>query len=71
MIAIKKLASVFCLALLVTAHASSLLAQNTPSLPIELTEQDFVIKDFRFRSGKTLPELKLHFGDAVQNAGRP
>ena len=61
MIAIKKLASVFCLALLVTAHASSLLAQNSPSLPIELREQDFVIKDFRFRSGETLPELKLHF----------
>jgi homoserine O-acetyltransferase/O-succinyltransferase len=61
MIAIKKLANLFGLALLVTAHASSLLAQNTPSLPIELREQDFVIKDFRFRSGETLPELKLHY----------
>jgi hypothetical protein len=61
MIAINKLANLFCLALLVTAHASSLLAQNTPSLPIELREHDFVIKDFRFQSDQTLPELKVHY----------
>ena len=25
------------------------------------TEGDFVAKDFRFRSGETLPELRLHY----------
>ena len=61
MIPIKKLANLFCLVLLVTAHASSLLAQNTPSLPTEPREQDFVIKNFKFRNGETLPELKVHY----------
>ena len=31
-----------------------------PSLP-QATEGDFVIKDFKFASGETLPELKIHY----------
>ena len=37
----------------------------------QATEGDFVIKDFRFASGETLPELKIHYrtlGDAAKNA---
>jgi len=35
------------------------------------TEGDFVVKDFKFRSGETLPELRLHYttlGKPVRNA---
>src|SRR5258708_31024572 len=35
------------------------------------TERDFLIKDFKFASGETLPELKLHYvtlGTAKRNA---
>ncbi len=34
-------------------------------------EGDFVVKDFKFRSGETLPELRLHYatlGKPVRNA---
>jgi homoserine O-acetyltransferase/O-succinyltransferase len=34
-------------------------AQNAPQYAAE--EGDYVAKDFRFRSGETLPELKLHY----------
>src|SRR6476469_1557197 len=36
-----------------------------------MTEADFVIKDFKFNSGETLPELRIHyrtFGTPVKNA---
>jgi homoserine O-acetyltransferase len=39
-------------------------AATTPAPP---REGDFVVRDFRFRSGETLPELKLH----VLTLGRP
>ena len=34
-------------------------AQQTPPLPT--SEGDFVLHDFKFRSGESLPELKLHY----------
>jgi homoserine O-acetyltransferase len=34
-------------------------AQQNP--PPATTEADFVVKNFKFRSGETLPELKLHY----------
>jgi homoserine O-acetyltransferase len=37
-----------------------------PALP-PATEGDFVLRDFRFRSGESLPELKLHYA----TMGRP
>src|SRR3954454_20651599 len=36
-----------------------------------MTEADFVVKDFRFNSGETLPELRIHyrtFGKQAKNA---
>jgi homoserine O-acetyltransferase/O-succinyltransferase len=48
---------------------SSLLAQ-TPSQPSP-TEADYVSHNFHFKSGETLPELRIHyatFGAAVRNA---
>jgi homoserine O-acetyltransferase len=31
------------------------------AVPAHATDGDFVIKDFRFRSGETLPELRIHY----------
>lgn len=39
--------------------AFSCAAQQTPALAT--TEGDFVVHDFKFRSGESLPELKLHY----------
>jgi len=36
------------------------LQSQGPALP-QATEGDFVIKDFRFHSGETLPELRMHY----------
>src|SRR5262245_26675429 len=36
-----------------------ILAQ-TPNYPAPV-EGDYVVKDFKFRSGETLPELRLHY----------
>jgi homoserine O-acetyltransferase len=38
-----------------------LLAQAAPASRPQPVEADFVIKDFRFTSGETLPELRLHY----------
>lgn len=51
--------------LLVLALAASLVdaqapAAQGPPLP-QPSEADFVIKDFRFTSGETLPELRIHY----------
>jgi len=46
---------VLLLALLLQAQA-----QQSPPLP-QVTEGDFVVKDFRFASGETLPELTIHY----------
>ena len=35
-------------------------AQQGPPLP-QATEADYVIKDFKFTSGETLPELRIHY----------
>jgi len=46
------------------------LQSQGPTLP-QPTEGDFVIKDFRFNSGETLPELRMHyrtFGTPVKDA---
>ncbi len=46
------------------------LGQKAQSL--ETTESGFVVKNFKFRSGETLPELRLHYttlGKPVRNAG--
>jgi len=45
-----------CIALLLALPALSFSQTNPP-----VTEGDFVVKDFTFESGETLPELKIHF----------
>src|SRR5258708_15222692 len=40
----------------------------------ETAEGDFVVKNFKFRSGETLPELRLHYttlGKPMRNAEGP
>ena len=43
----------------VTLIATPLRAQQRPAFPTN--EGDFVVHDFHFRSGETLPELRLHY----------
>ena len=50
------IAFVLCVAL--TAFAQSNQPQRNYPTPVE---GDYVIKDFHFRSGETLPELKIHY----------
>jgi homoserine O-acetyltransferase len=39
----------------------TLLLQPGRAVPLQPTEGDFVIRNFRFASGETLPELKMHY----------
>ena len=48
------------LMLLLVAPASGA-AAAPKSLPAAPREGDFIVRDFRFRSGEALPELKLHY----------
>jgi homoserine O-acetyltransferase len=48
------------LAVLATALASAAFAAAAPSYPGQ-KEADFVVKDFRFQGGETLPEVRLHY----------
>jgi homoserine O-acetyltransferase len=57
-------------ALLFTLALQATPPQPAPPLP-QATEGDFVIKDFRFASGETLPELRIHYrtlGEPRKNA---
>ena len=47
------------LVLLIAAHIS-LAAQQQRNYPAAV-EGDYIVKDFKFKSGETLPELKLHY----------
>jgi homoserine O-acetyltransferase/O-succinyltransferase len=51
--------SLACLVAILLFAAFSCTAQQTP--PPATTEGDFVVHDFKFRSGESLPELKLHY----------
>src|SRR4051794_25365922 len=48
--------TIFCLALLLVSVGLSL-GQDVP----KATAGDFIVKDFKFESGETLPELKIHY----------
>ena len=51
-----------CLLLVICVAMPAAVAQESPSAPeIAPVQGDFVIKDFRFRSGGLLPELRLHY----------
>src|SRR6516162_7802330 len=47
-------------AILVSALPLHTMAQNLPAYPNQ-KEADFIITDFKFQSGETLPALKLHY----------
>ncbi len=46
------------IALLMTAATS---AQTPATFPLTVTEGDYVVHNFKFRSGEELPELRLHY----------
>ncbi|HEY3853749.1 MAG TPA: alpha/beta fold hydrolase [Verrucomicrobiae bacterium] len=53
-----------CVVLLALAAAVASPAVNLPGLPPELpkpAEGDFIIRDFHFKTGQTLPELRMHY----------
>jgi homoserine O-acetyltransferase len=37
------------------------IAAQTPTRQTMVTQGDYIVKDFKFKSGETLPELKLHY----------
>jgi homoserine O-acetyltransferase len=51
----------FLPAALVLAAGMPLLAQRREARPVAPREGDFIVRDFRLKSGETLPELKLHY----------
>ena len=53
-------------AVLTAALAAPAAAQ--PEVPLETHEGDYVIRDFHFRSGETLPELRIHYTTLGQPA---
>jgi homoserine O-acetyltransferase len=65
-------ASLFSIALTCAVAFPATAFSQTPSAPqLTATEADYVTKDFHFKSGETLPELKLHyttFGKIHRNA---
>ena len=53
---------IFCLCIALASIAPrSGHAQNTPAIYPEQSEGDYIIKDFKFVSGETLPELNVHY----------
>ncbi|HKD50580.1 MAG TPA: alpha/beta fold hydrolase [Candidatus Acidoferrum sp.] len=59
-----------CALLLVVFREGPAAGQQAATLPT--TEGDFVVKNFQFRSGESLPELRLHYttlGKPVKSAG--
>ena len=46
---------------LLTILMTGLAATQQPAAPVQPTQGDFVIKNFRFASGETLPELRIHY----------
>src|SRR5262245_29776531 len=56
----QKLTTALLFLLAIAAAAQTQNATRPPNYPQPL-EGDFVIRDFKFDSGETLPELKLHY----------
>ena len=60
------------LAITLAALAALLLAAAMAAPAVAPKEGDFVVRDFKFRSGEALPELRLHyttFGEPKRDAG--
>ena len=54
-----------CIALIATSHFAA--AANFP----EPKEGDFVVSDFRFHNGETVPQLKMHYTTVGAPTGEP
>ncbi|GAA4030281.1 alpha/beta fold hydrolase [Actimicrobium antarcticum] len=63
----KPSATLLCAALTMTLTAMPVLAADFPAP----TEGDWIVRDFRFRSGEVLPELKLHYTTIGAPTGEP
>src|SRR5580704_81280 len=60
-IQILRLLTVFCLQLSLT-FAQEVATPNAANPdPLVTAENDFILKDFHFADGESLPELKLHY----------
>ncbi|KAF1022489.1 MAG: Homoserine O-acetyltransferase [Paracidovorax wautersii] len=57
-------------AVLACAAASVHAAEPTPA-PTTPVQGDWIVKDFRFHDGQTLPELRLHYTTVGNPAGEP
>lgn len=65
-------ASVLLGAMGMPGHASAQSAQSAQSAGWpEQKEGDFVLRDFRFRSGEVMPELRLHYTTIGKQDGEP
>lgn len=53
--------SAFCAVIVLVLAAVTAHAQTAPPAYPNQKEADFVVKNFKFQSGETLPELKLHY----------
>jgi homoserine O-acetyltransferase/O-succinyltransferase len=65
------LASTFLFTFFAKGQQSAPAATSPPALP-NRQEGDYVIRDYHFRSGETLPEVRLHFttvGTPIRDAG--
>jgi len=49
-----------CLLIALVAAPSAAQTPSTPDYAARLSERDVVLRDFRFRSGERLPELRIH-----------
>lgn len=56
-----------CIALLIVSLFPSVQAAEFPA-PVE---KDWTVKDYRFRSGEQLPELRIHYKTIGSPAGEP
>ena len=58
---IRWLSLLSCLLVLLGSLCPAAQAQTPAPPPLQTREGDYVVRDFRFRSGETLPELRLHY----------
>ena len=53
--------SIILLLVLLGAAADGRGLQNAPPIAVSQKEGDYIVKDFRFSDGRTLPEVSLHY----------
>jgi homoserine O-acetyltransferase/O-succinyltransferase len=65
------LLAVWCLQCSFTLAEESALHRPADPDPLVTAESDYILKDFRFADGESLPELKLHYRTIGQPANHP